>query len=510
MDPERWQLMKTIFEKALALDTPQRDDFLKEACDGDNSLKDEIKTLLELHDEDSFLEKPASSMFSDLLESEKNSMPPGKELGSYSFTRRIGYGGMGVVYLGYDHRLDRPVAIKMLSGNLLKDAQLKERLRREARAAAKLSHPGIATVYALEESGNDVFIISEYVNGGTLREVLARDTLPLEMLLDIGVQIARALTVAHECGIVHRDLKPENIMLTKDGNVKILDFGLARIESERSGKSEATTLTQTGMFLGTPAYASPEQLMGSKVDYRTDLFSFGIILYEMACGKHPFGTGTSIATVARILEGKIPDMHMFNPSLPRKLCEMVQMCLQKNPEDRYSDTRAFLDDFEMLNETCRQKPKSQEDKRDQSAAPKSKLHPLWWWQFHQAVAGFGYYGMIYPQWWLKEDIGGIEGSLLFFPLLIAVMISANLRLHLWFTSRFYPSELSAQRRKVYRWIRFGDCLFVSMLGITAVIIHVGHARVATLHMAVAIGALVAFTLIEPTTIRAALETENRK
>ncbi len=490
------------------MDVSRRTAFLKEACSGDDSMKKEVEALLEIHEEDSFLEKPASQEFPNLMESEISSLPPGKKLGPYTFTRKIGYGGMGVVYLGYDHRLDRQVAIKMLSGNYLKDSQQRERLRREARAAAKLSHPGIATVYALEESGSDIFIISEFVSGGTLRKVLAEGPVPFGTLFDIGLQIAHALSVAHGSGIVHRDLKPENIMQTDDGKVKILDFGLARIESDSADSSAATSLTRPGMFMGTPAYASPEQLIGSKVDYRTDIFSFGILLYEMACGKHPFGRGDSMATIARILEGKVPDIQTDNPSLPKMLCEIIQRCLQKNPDDRYLNFQSFLEDFEKLNATFGLQTKSNENELEPPTERKQRLHPLWWWQFHQAFAGFGYYGMLYPQWWVKETLGGIEGSVLFFPLVVAVGIAANLRLHLWFTSRFYKSELAEQRRRVKHWIRFADWLFVSMLVITAVrIIQADHTIVATILMAVAVYALVAFTLIEPTTTRAAMKME---
>jgi len=503
--PERWQRLKNIFEEAVEMDLSQREGFLKEACSGDDSIQKEVEALLELHDEDSFLENPASKVFPDLLDSELSSIPPGKELGPYSFTRKIGYGGMGVVYLAHDRRLDRPVAIKMLSRDFLKDEQQRERLRREARAAAKLSHPGIATVYALEESGNDIFIISEYVKGGTLRKVMEKGPIPLESLLDIGIQIARALSVAHECGIVHRDLKPENIMQTEDGKVKILDFGLARIESDSVGKSAATTLTRTGMFMGTPAYSSPEQLIGAKVDYRTDIFSYGIMLYEMACGKHPFGKGASIATISRILEGKVQDIKTDNPALPGKLCKIIHRCLKKEPDDRYSSIQDFLEEFERLQGVDNQKLEIKDDTDGQTTSHASRRHNIWWWQFHQAFAGFGYYGMLYPQWRVKEWLGGIEGSLLFFPLLVAVGIAANLRLHLWFTSRYYMSELAEQRRSVSRWIRYADGLFVGMLGITAVRVHIEHAIIATLLMAVAVGALVAFTLIEPTTTRAALK-----
>lgn len=504
MNPERWQRLKEIFEEALEKDASSRAAFLEKACGSDVSLKSEVKALLERHDNDSFLEKPASRVFPELFDGEIESLPEGRQLGPYTITGKIGRGGMGIVYLAHDNRLDRPVAIKMLPGDYLKDPQQRERLRREARAAARISHPGIATVYSLEESGEDIYIISEYVRGRTLRQVVTGDPLPLESILDIALQTGRALAAAHEYGIVHRDLKPENVMQTSSGGVKILDFGLARIESGHPGGADAR-LTRTGMFLGTPAYASPEQLLGTEIDFHTDIFSFGVLLYEMAAGKHPFGGGESIATIARILEGNAPDLSATNPSVPEGLSGIVRRCLEKRPQDRYSNMQDVLNDLEHVCDACGAKPRRPPVTGGLARPKRSRLHPLWWWQFHQAFAGFGYYGMLYPQWRVKQWLGGIEGSLLFFPLLIAVGIAANLRLHLWFTSRFYVSELEAQRRKVSRWIRCADWLFVCMLAISAVRIHTEHAIIATLLMAVAIGSLVAFSLIEPTTARAALD-----
>jgi len=503
VDPERWQRLKDLFEEAVEMDASRRGVFLEKACSDDPSLKTEVEELLQHHD-DGFLENSASGMFPELLESEMDSLPPGKKLGPYTINGIIGRGGMGVVYLARDGRLDRPVALKMLPADYLKDNEQRERLRREARAAARLSHPGIATVYSLEECGDDIYIISEYVSGGTLREVMTETPLPLETLLDIGLQIGRALAAAHEYGIVHRDLKPENIMKTASGSIKILDFGLARIEGEKHGGA-AARLTRAGMFLGTPSYASPEQLLGKDVDFRTDIFSFGVLLYEMAAGKHPFGARDSIAAIAHIVEGDAPDITAINPSIPEDLNTVILRCLRKRPEDRYPDMQALLTDLESLSEFHDIKEKRYPVPTGHPPAKHKRFHPLWWWQFHQAVAGFGYYAMLYPQWRVKQWLGGAEGSLLFFPLLIGVGIAANLRLHLWFTSCFYASELEAQRRKVSRWIRWADWLFAFMLAVTAARIHSEHAVIAALLMAVAIGSLVAFTLIEPTTARAALE-----
>ena len=490
VNPERWQQLKQIFEAALEKSASERIDFLDQACRGDEEMRKEIDSLLNACADDGFLEQPAFAAYPDLLQHESSRALSGKQLGPYEIKNKIGEGGMGVVYLARDTRLDRAVAIKMLPLAYTQNAQHRERLKREARAAARLSNPGIATVYSLEEFEGSLCIISEYVEGLTLNQKLKSGRMAMPETIDIAIQIARALASAHERGIVHRDLKPENIVLSESGVVKILDFGLARFEVYSAKNPK---LTHSGMFLGTPAYSSPEQLLGSEVDRRSDIFSFGTIIYEIASGKHPFGAADSMATIARILEADAPDLAKQNESVPTALNEIVRRCLKKNPEDRYQTAREMLHDLERISKS---RDRKMEVRRSSA---------LWWWQFHQACAGFGYYGMVYPLWRVKQWLGGVEGSLFFFPALIAVGIAANLRLHLWFTSKFYFSELSEQRRKASRWIHCADWLFVVMLAAAAVRIHSIHAIIATLLMSVAISAFVAYSLIEPTTAKAALD-----
>ena len=490
MNPERWQQLKKLFEAALEKDAPARAAFLDEACCSDQALRREVQVLLDSYGGGSFLEKPAYEAVPELFQSEAEDSLVGRSLGPYEIKAKIGQGGMGIVYLARDTRLDRPVAIKMLAPKYTSNPQFRERLKREARAAGRLSHPGIATVYSFEEFGDTLFIVSEYVQGNTLLKLIRNGPVPAPQLMDVAIQIARALAAAHEQGIVHRDLKPENVTLTESGVVKILDFGLARFEPRTEPKSDPR-LTHSGAFLGTPAYASPEQLLGTEVDRRTDIFSFGVLVYELATGKHPFGATDSMSTIARILEADPPALTLLNPAVPKELDHIVRHCIMKKPADRYGSTGELQRDLEQL------AAGGGREKRSGNA--------LWWWQFHQACAGFGYYGMVYPLWRVKEWLGGVEGSLFFFPGLIAVGVAANLRLHLWFTSGFYASELQYQRRKVSRWIRWADWVFVLTLFATAIRIHTEHAIIATLLMAVAIGSLVAFSLIEPTTTKAALE-----
>ena len=492
MNPERWQLLKELFEEAYEKSPAERAAFLDNSCHDDPSLKKEVEDLLAGYARGSFLEKPARETVPELFDSEAAETLTGSQLGPYEVESEIGRGGMGIVYLARDMRLDRPVAIKMLAPQYIRDEAQRERLKREARAAARLSHPSIATVYALEEFDDSVCIVSEYIQGPTLSQIMSKGRLPFSQVLDIAIQIARGLVAAHEEGIVHRDLKPENVIRTESGIVKILDFGLARVEP-KEGAAANPRLTQSGVFLGTPAYASPEQLLGSGVDRNTDIFSFGIILYEMASGKHPFEAVDSMSVIARILEAEVPDITQTNPSVPEDFARIVMRCLKKRPSERYASTRDLLAEMENLLSSP----------VEQQAVSSAK--PFWWWQFHQACAGFGYYAMLYPLWRVKQWLGGVEGSLLFFPALIAVGIAANLRLHLWFTSRYYVTELAEQRRRVAPWMRWADCLFICMLIVCAVRVHTLHEIVATLLLAVAIGALVAFLLIEPVAARAALD-----
>ncbi len=490
MNPERWQLLKRLFESAIEKDAGSRAAFLDEACQSDPELRKEVQVLLESYGADSFLEKPVYAAVPELFQSESGGSMIGQRIGGYEITGKVGQGGMGIVYMARDNRLDRLVAIKMLAPKYTSDPQFRERLRREARAAARLSHPGIATVYSLEELEDAFFIVSEYVQGSTLLKLAQSGPVPMHQLIDIAIQITRALAAAHAQGIIHRDLKPENVILSDSGSIKILDFGLARIESG-NGANPDTRITRSGAFLGTPAYASPEQLLGATVDRRTDIFSLGVMLYELAAGKHPFGVSDSVSTVARILEANVPDLCRANPKVPKGVEEIVLRCLKKDPGERYADAEELLSALVRLSDGG-------------NAMPALRHSPaLWWWQFHQAVAGFGYYGMLYPLWVVKQSLPGIEGSLYFFPAIVAVGIAANLRLHLWFTSGFYKSELSPQRHKVHRWIRWADWVFVLELAISAARMHTMHAVYATILLAVAIGALVGFLLIEPTTAKAA-------
>ena len=259
----------------------------------------------------------------------------GQTLGQYEIRRVLGAGGMGVVYLAEDTRLGRTVALKAIAPQFAADHGRRERLRREARAAATLSHPNIATVYALEQSGDQLFIAAEYVAGETLREEINRGRQPLALVTETAVALARALALAHDRGILHRDLKPENVVRRPDGEVKILDFGLARALVPDTPATPP--LTEDGARLGTPLYMSPEQLRGEALDGRSDLFALGLVIYELAAGTHPFAAGDQASTVARILEAEPPDVFASSSvdSQQAAFDAVLRRCLQKAPSRRY-------------------------------------------------------------------------------------------------------------------------------------------------------------------------------
>ncbi len=287
----------------------------------------------------------------------------GKSLSHFKITAKLGEGGMGEVYLGEDTELDRQVAIKVLPPDLADDPERLERFRREAKAVAALNHPNIVTIYAIEESEGTRFLIMELIEGKSLDALLSSGDLPLAKVFDIAVPIADALAAAHDRGIVHRDLKPANVMVTGEGRVKVLDFGLAKLATEAAGSigegleglpTQAATatasLTREGAVMGTAPYMSPEQLQGLEVDHRTDIFSLGIVLFEMITGRRPFKGATGIALASSILKDSPPPVTELREQLPRHLARIVGRCLEKDAERRYQSVKDVRNELEDLRE----------------------------------------------------------------------------------------------------------------------------------------------------------------
>ena len=275
----------------------------------------------------------------------------GQKLGPYEILAPLGAGGMGEVYRARDSRLRREVAIKVLSAELSADADRRNRFEQEARSASALNHHNIVTVHEIGTSDATIYIAMELVDGKTLREVLQGGPLPTKRLLDIAYQIADGLAKAHAAGIVHRDLKPENVMVTKDGVVKILDFGLAKLlKTQNEEVSNIPTATRAGTVMGTVGYMSPEQASGRPLDFRSDQFSLGSILYEMATGKRAFQRGTSAETLTAIIREETEPVERLNAAMPAPFRWIVERCLQKDPEERYASTRDLAQDVRSVRE----------------------------------------------------------------------------------------------------------------------------------------------------------------
>src|SRR5512143_3826573 len=282
------------------------------------------------------------------------SLAAGSRLGPYEIVTPIGAGGMGEVYRARDPRLGRDVAVKVLPASFSKDPDRLRRFEHEARAAGVLNHPDITAVYDVGSVKGSPYVVSELLEGETLRSRLDAGPLAPRKALDYAIQIARGLAAAHEKGIVHRDLKPENLFVTKDGRVKILDFGLAKLKQAEPGSEGETNLptgtagTEPGVVLGTMGYMSPEQVRGKPADARSDLFSLGAILYEMVSGQRAFRGETAADTITAILTKEPPDLSVTNREVPPGLDRIIRHCLEKNPEARFQSARDIAFDLEAL------------------------------------------------------------------------------------------------------------------------------------------------------------------
>ncbi len=357
MTPERWQQIEKLYHAALECAPDERAAFLAEACAGDEALRHEVESLLAAHDQaGSFIESPPNDVAAEMFADEPARPGDLQTLGQYQILWQIGAGGMGEVYLARDTRLDRQVALKLLPAEFTQDQERLRRFVREARAASALNHPNIITIYEVGEIGETHFIASEFVEGGTLRQRMAGDRLKLHDALDAAIQVASALGAAHKAGIVHRDIKPENIMLRPDGLVKVLDFGLAKLtESQAPGaEPQAPTAngssTEIGLVMGTLRYMSPEQARGLRVDARTDIFSLGVVLYEMITGGVPFDGETKSDVIAAILRGEPLPLASHCPETPRELQQILSRALRKDREARYQVVKDLELDLKSLKE----------------------------------------------------------------------------------------------------------------------------------------------------------------
>lgn len=357
MADAKWQKVREIFDSALRHKPEERRRFVNEVCGDDKTLFAEVESLLSSHDSaESFMETPAVAEVAHMIEIETKKLEAGKRFGHYEIIEQIGAGGMGEVYLAKDTRLERKTAIKILRGNVGQDEKRMQRFVREAKSASALNHPNIITIYEIGETDNTHFIATEYIEGDTLRERLRGAPINLKSALEIAIQVASALDAAHRTGIVHRDIKPENVMIRPDGLLKILDFGIAKLSEPPAvagglsvNDSEAATAikayTRTGMIIGTAAYMSPEQARGQTVDARSDIFSFGLVLYEMLAGKPPFEGESAIEIIGAILNKEPVPLSRQTPEVPHEIERIINKTLRKDREERYQTAKDLLIDL---------------------------------------------------------------------------------------------------------------------------------------------------------------------
>ncbi len=373
MTPERWQQIDRMFHSVLARPSSDRAGFLRQACAGDEFLRLEVESLIESHEQSaSFIDKPADDIAAELLTSVQTRLSQGQPIGHYTITALLGVGGMGEVYLAQDLKLGRQVALKLLPAEFTRQRERVRRFEQEARAASALNHPNIVTIYEIGRSHSSHFIATEFIDGQTLRQHMtgsesraARDRsaedsrMDIGQVLDIATQTASALAAAHEAGIVHRDIKPENIMLRRDGFVKVLDFGLAKLALQQTAtvsdeaQPKSIVKTDPGLVMGTIQYMSPEQARGAEVDARTDIWSLGAVLYEMVTGRVPFEGETPSHVIVSILESEPEPLPRYSGA-PADLARIVMKALQKNREERYQtasdlahDLKSLLQEFEV-------------------------------------------------------------------------------------------------------------------------------------------------------------------
>src|SRR5262245_41775404 len=340
-EPGHWERIEWLYHAALDYDANEREAFLASACAEDEALRRKVESLLSCDARaEEFIEAPALKVAAGLPTEEQEPSLIGQRIGPYQILALIGAGGMGEVHLALDTRLGRKVAVKLLLAEFTADAERLRRFEQEARAASALNHPNIITVYEIGEIEGRRFIVTEYVEGETLRQRMARAPqrrIGLSGTLEIAVQVAAALQAAHEAGITHRDIKPENVMLRDDGLVKVLDFGLAKLSGARDGPQPAAESldTRSGIVMGTASYMSPEQARGEKVDHRTDIFSFGVMLYEMLAGRRPFEGVTASDVMAAVLTSEPVSLAEAVPEVLAPISRIVQRCLEKRPGQRF-------------------------------------------------------------------------------------------------------------------------------------------------------------------------------
>lgn len=354
-DVQHWQQVKNVFEGALERQGTERSEYLERACASDSALREEVDSLLRSYGQaGSFMESPAIAAAAQSLVGEQRKLAVGQLVKHYQILEAIGEGGMGEVYLAKDTVLSRRVALKVLPHYVVRDPDRLRRFKQEARTASTLNHPNVCVIHEIGETDDGrPYIAMEYIEGVTLRQRMDEHAMKLGDALKIATEVADALTAAHEAGIVHRDIKPENIMIRRDGYVKVFDFGLAKLTERAHASESATTSTlllnsSPGMVMGTAAYMSPEQARGISVDERTDIWSLGVVLYEMVSGRAPFAGETPTDIVVGIVEKEAAPISHYISDAPPELERIIRKSLRKDKDERYQIVREMAIDLRSL------------------------------------------------------------------------------------------------------------------------------------------------------------------
>jgi eukaryotic-like serine/threonine-protein kinase len=493
MTPAQWQRVRELFEAALDAEPANLRQWLQAESD-DPDVCAEVESLLSHHSRvGSFLDQPVPESVPEILD-EEEALAAGTVIGQYTVVRELGRGAMGRVYLATDSRLGRQVALKALAPHLTGEASHRERLKREARAAAGLTHSGVCTVYALEEIDGHLFIVSELVDGHTLRSEITGDRQPrAEAILSTARELAEALASAHEKGITHRDFKPENVMRDRTGRLKVLDFGLARSSQATTPLSSSpggALATLPGLLVGTPAYMSPEQLNGQPADARADVFAFGVVLYEYACGVHPFEASTPLGLAARVLESNARPVAESCRHIPPSVAAVVDRCLLKSPADRFASAA----DIVQALAASLVAPEPARPERFQTM-----------WRVHQAASMALYVVAATIAWEIKEQFKSPLSLWTFVAIGIAATVAGVSRGHLLFTWQMNRSRLTYEWRRVRPAVVAIDLLIATGLAIDGTSFASIRPLWGMLTIAFAAGLALSTTLLEPATTAAAFD-----
>jgi serine/threonine protein kinase len=484
MNVAQRQRVRKLFEEAIDRPSSEARRWVNAEASDDPEVTAEVLSLLEHHTRaGAFLTKPIGDRAADLFE-DAAGFEPGSVIGPYTIVRELGRGGMGRVYLATDTRLKRTVALKALLPSLTRDPGQRERLRREAQAAAGLTHPGICTIYAFEEINDEVFIVAEFVDGRSLREEISDGRRPsVALLIESGRELAEALASAHAKGITHRDLKPENVMRNQEGRLKILDFGLALVDQRRADGEALPRMTVEGAVVGTPGYMAPEQLKRAPIDQRTDLFAYGVLLYEYASGVHPFAGDTDIDRIARVLESEPRAIRELRSDVPELVAFAIGRCLRKSPADRFVSASEVLQALSAT-ETA------------------SSSHAIRWWRKHQVIALATYFVASALTWQIKEWQHAFADSA-FVAAAVLSTIVGMFRGHLLFTERMNPPGFRAELRRAQPITLVVDLLIAVILAVEGGRLAFPRPLAGTLTIALGVGIALARLVVEPSTTRGA-------